>query len=203
MKSHPFLRQSNISCFLLSDGIHLLLSLPVMVLDFQMALFWLLSASFANPLNCRWESKWIKKNHFILKTKFICINFNTHFFNWQKQLSALCKPATHRKKFCTMTCSLTLHCIPDSMLATGTLCKSSSNVWKQSPAYLSSIYSSLETLQKTWGPLATSLTWETTREGDLNFVNVFLLFHNYLPLKHGKGLNPDHQSMLSVKFGWN
>ena len=28
-----------------------------------------------------------------------------------------------------------------------------------------------------------------------------LLFQNYLPLKLGKGLNPDHPRMLSAKFG--
>ena len=39
------------------------------------------------------------------------------------------------------------------------------------------------------------------RKHTLNFVNVFSLFHNYLPLELGKGLNLDHPRMLSAKFG--
>ena len=37
----------------------------------------------------------------------------------------------------------------------------------------------------TRGPWATLLTWENNREEDLNFVNAFLLFRNYLPLEKG------------------
>ena len=38
----------------------------------------------------------------------------------------------------------------------------------------------------------------------LNFVNVFSLFHNYLPLeKGGANLNPLHPRMHCDKFGWN
>ena len=42
----------------------------------------------------------------------------------------------------------------------------------------------------------------------LNFVNVFSLFHNYLPLEKGgsfiwTNLNPLHPKMLYAKFGWN
>ena len=33
-----------------------------------------------------------------------------------------------------------------------------------------------------------------------NFVNVFSLIHNYLPLEIKKGLNPDHPRMLCAKF---
>ena len=38
---------------------------------------------------------------------------------------------------------------------------------------------------KTRGPWATSLTWENTREDDLNIVNVFSLFRNYFTLENG------------------
>ena len=83
----------------------------------------------------------------------------------------------------------------------------------------------------TRGPWATSLTWENTREEDLNFVNVFSLLRNYywphgfgeehfkilsmffcyfviiFPWKRGAfiwtNLNPLHPRMLSAKFGWN
>ena len=42
----------------------------------------------------------------------------------------------------------------------------------------------------------------------LNFVNIFLLFRNYLPLENGGpfiwiNLNPLHLRMLCAKFGWN
>ena len=42
----------------------------------------------------------------------------------------------------------------------------------------------------------------------LNFVNVFLLFRNYLPLEKGgpficTKLNPHHPRMHCAKFGWN
>ena len=59
------------------------------------------------------------------------------------------------------------------------------------------------TKQNTRGPWTTSLHWENTGEEDLNFVNVFSLFHNCLPLELGKGLNPDHLRMLSAKKVWN
>ena len=42
-----------------------------------------------------------------------------------------------------------------------------------------------------------------------NFVNIFSLFRNYLPLEKGralhlkKNLNPLHPRMLCAKFGWN
>ena len=41
----------------------------------------------------------------------------------------------------------------------------------------------------------------------LNFVNVYSLFHNYLPLEKGvafirRNLNPFHPRMLCAKFGW-
>ena len=45
-------------------------------------------------------------------------------------------------------------------------------------------------------------------EGFFNFVNVFLLFRNYLPLEkggalHSINLNPLYPRMLCAKFGWN
>ena len=36
---------------------------------------------------------------------------------------------------------------------------------------------------------------------NLNFISVFSLFQNYLPLQLGQGLNSDHPRMLSAKFG--
>ena len=42
-----------------------------------------------------------------------------------------------------------------------------------------------------------SLTWEKTREEDVKFCNVFLLFHDYLPLDFGKRLNPDQPCFLA------
>ena len=46
------------------------------------------------------------------------------------------------------------------------------------------------------------------RGGFFIFVNVFLLFHNYLPLEKGGALhlnklNPLHPGMLCANFGWN
>ena len=46
------------------------------------------------------------------------------------------------------------------------------------------------------------------RKRFLNFINVFLLFRNYLLLKKGgpfiwTNLNPLHPRMLCAKFGWN
>ena len=57
-------------------------------------------------------------------------------------------------------------------------------------------------IKKTRGSLATSLTRENTRKGDLNCV-VFLLFHNYLPFELGKRLNPDHPRMFLPSLAEN
>ena len=43
----------------------------------------------------------------------------------------------------------------------------------------------------TRGPWVTSITWENTREEDLNFIDVILLFRNYLPLEKGVALHLD------------
>ena len=61
-----------------------------------------------------------------------------------------------------------------------------------------------DTLCKFWLKL-TQWFW---RSRFLNFVNVFLLFHNYLPLDKGVAillykLNPLHPRMVCAKFGWN
>ena len=49
----------------------------------------------------------------------------------------------------------------------------------------------------TRGPWATSLTWENTREEDLNFVNVFSLLRNYY---WPHGFREEHFKILSMFF---
>ena len=64
------------------------------------------------------------------------------------------------------------------------------------------IFTNLNTLNQ--GCFASSLfiltQWFLIRRF-LNFVNVYSLFRNYLPLE--KGLDSHHPSMLCAKFGWN
>ena len=52
-------------------------------------------------------------------------------------------------------------------------------------SWISANISQRLTYCKTRGPWTTSLTWENTGEEDLNFVNIFSLFRNYLPLGEG------------------
>ena len=77
---------------------------------------------------------------------------------------------------------------------------------KGRPIYLNKLKSPSpkDTLYKAWLKLA-EWFW---RRRILNFVNVYLLFHNYLPLEKGSpfiwtNLNPLLPRMLCAKFCWN